>query len=92
VLVLGTGIGGYYVLSGPKSDNKKDADTPTATSPATKVFTGGDQGFVSLKLDQIEIVNHNTKRFRFSFEDEDAVSGLHIACENIDQGSLDLGR
>jgi cytochrome-b5 reductase len=80
--VLGAGIGGYYYVSAPISDSKKDGDAATVAVPAKKVFTGGDQGFVSLKLDQIENVNHNTKRFRFSFEDSDAVSGLNIACEN----------
>ena len=42
-------------------------------------FTGGDQGFISLKLESIENVNHNTKKFRFALSDEDAVSGLHVA-------------
>jgi cytochrome-b5 reductase len=61
---------------------KKAAGELTASAPPKKVFTGGDQGFVSLKLDDIEIVNHNTKRFRFSFEDPDSVSGLNIACKD----------
>jgi cytochrome-b5 reductase len=39
----------------------------------------GDQGFVDLKLEAVEIVNHNTKKFRFSFEDPEAVSGLNVA-------------
>lgn len=42
-------------------------------------FTGGDQGFISLKLDSVENVNHNTKKFRFSLPEEDQVSGLQIA-------------
>lgn len=46
-----------------------------------KVFTGGDQGFVDLKLSDIEILSHNTKRYRFEFEDKEAVSGLHVACK-----------
>ncbi|RDW87606.1 NADH-cytochrome b5 reductase-2 [Coleophoma crateriformis] len=42
-------------------------------------FTGGDQGFISLKLESIENVNHNTKKFRFALPEEDQVSGLQIA-------------
>lgn len=44
-----------------------------------KVFTGGDQGWIDLKLSEIETINHNTKRFRFELPDKEAVSGLHIA-------------
>lgn len=32
-----------------------------------------------MKLDSIENINHNTKKFRFSLPEEDQVSGLHIA-------------
>ncbi|KAL3422126.1 oxidoreductase NAD-binding domain-containing protein [Phlyctema vagabunda] len=42
-------------------------------------FTGGDQGFISLKLDSIENVNHNTKKLRFALPEEDQVSGLQVA-------------
>ena len=45
-----------------------------------KVFTGGDQGFVDLKLSDIEILSHNTKKYRFEFEDKNALSGLQVAC------------
>ena len=45
-----------------------------------KTFTGGDQGFIDLKLADVTIVNHNVKRFRFELPDKDAVSGLHVAC------------
>lgn len=48
-------------------------------SVAKAAFTGGDQGFISLKLESVEIVNHNTKKFRFALPDEDVVSGLKIA-------------
>ena len=44
-----------------------------------KAFTGGDQGFFPLKLDSVENVNHNTKKFRFALPDEDHVSGLNVA-------------
>lgn len=42
-------------------------------------FTGGDQGFISLKLESIENINHNTKKFRFALPEEDQVSGLKVA-------------
>jgi cytochrome-b5 reductase len=48
---------------------------------APKVFTGGEQGFVSLKLESVETLTHNVKKFRFAFDDPNAVSGLNIACE-----------
>lgn len=44
-----------------------------------KALTGGDQGFVSLKLEEVENVNHNTKRFRFKLPEEDMVLGLNVA-------------
>lgn len=42
-------------------------------------FTGGDQGFISLKLESVENINHNTKKFRFALPEEDQVSGLKVA-------------
>jgi hypothetical protein len=41
--------------------------------------TGGDQGFLSLKLDKSEIVNHNTKKLTFLLPEGDMESGLHVA-------------
>merc|ERR1711977_312388 len=46
---------------------------------AKSAFTGGDQGFISLKLDSVENINHNTKKFRFELPEGDQVSGLHVA-------------
>jgi cytochrome-b5 reductase len=66
-------------IEGGIPKKKKESAAPAA--PAPKVFTGGDQGFVSLKLDNVETINHNTKKFRFAFEDPESVSGLVIACE-----------
>lgn len=40
---------------------------------------GADQGFISLALDNVENINHNTKKFRFKFDNPDAVSGLSVA-------------
>ena len=53
------------------------ATSSSATAPVT--FKGGDQGFISLVLDKIENVNHNTKKFRFKLDSEDSVSGLPTA-------------
>jgi cytochrome-b5 reductase len=79
-----TAVVGWYLSRQDWTDRAKEgakeAVDKVKAEPA-KVFTGGDQGFVSLKLDDIEIVNHNTKRLRFTFEDPDAVSGLQIACK-----------
>lgn len=62
--------------------------SPASTTAAPKpVFTGGDQGFVSLKLEQIEKLNHNTKKFRFSLGDDNAVSGMHVACKDDRMGT-----
>ncbi len=44
-----------------------------------KAFTGGEQGFVSLLLSEVETINHNTKRFRFKLPEEGMVSGLTVA-------------
>ena len=48
--------------------------------PAQKTFTGGEQGWVDLKLESVEEINHNTKKFRFALPDKDDVSGLEVAC------------
>jgi cytochrome-b5 reductase len=80
------GLGAWYLnRSGQKAESKAPASKEEAKSvPAkaeapSKVFTGGDQGFIPLVLDQVDDINHNTKRFRFKFDSEDAVSGLTIA-------------
>ena len=69
--IAGAGIGFYRYSTG----------AATAEAPRQKVFVGGDQGFVDLKLANVEQLSHNTKRLRFEFDDKEAVSGLHIACE-----------
>lgn len=82
--------GGYYYYSQTRSG----LSAPTAQAPPSReeektippstdksaVFTGGNQGWVPLKLESVETINHNTKKFRFSLPDKDSVSGLHIAC------------
>lgn len=52
---------------------------PAGAGGVKKALTGGDQGFVSLKLDNVENVNHNTKKFRFKLPEDDMVSGLEVA-------------
>lgn len=55
------------------------ASAPQAASNANGAFTGGEQGFIDLKLDSVEEINHNTKKFRFALPNADDVSGLQIA-------------
>jgi cytochrome-b5 reductase len=87
--------GGYYYYSQGDNASKakntaKEADAKAKEAVGQgkakvegavgkKAFTGGDQGFISLKLDSVESVNHNTKRFRFELPEGDQVSGLQIA-------------
>lgn len=52
---------------------------PSASAPQTTAFSGGDQGFIDLKLESVENINHNTKKFRFALPNKDDVSGLQIA-------------
>lgn len=61
------------------SQESSKAEEATGSVIPKSIFTGGDQGFISLKLASIENVNHNTKKFRFALPEEDAVSGLHVA-------------
>lgn len=62
--------------------NQEETNVPkTAGDRAVKCFKGGDQGFVSLVLMSSEELNHNTKKLRFHLPEEDAVSGLNIACK-----------
>lgn len=63
--------GGYYYL------NSKPAQVPVV--PPKPAFIGGDQGFLSLKVTEVEDINHNTKRLRFELPEKDMVSGLTIA-------------
>jgi cytochrome-b5 reductase len=52
-----------------------------AVKDAPKVFTGGDQGFVKLKLAKSEEVNKNTRHLVFEYDDPTAISGLSTACK-----------
>jgi cytochrome-b5 reductase len=77
---------GYFFLTSrqPRADapasNKEEQNVPAqAGNRAVKCFKGGDQGFISLVLDEVETINHNTKKFRFKLDDADSVSGLNVA-------------
>ncbi|PWY95590.1 NADH-cytochrome b5 reductase [Aspergillus sclerotioniger CBS 115572] len=70
----GLGVGLYRYNS---ATTAATAEAPVVDRP--KVFKGGDQGWFDLKLSEIEVLNHNTKRLRFEFEDKEAVSGLQVA-------------
>ena len=52
---------------------------PVSDAPAPKAFLGGDQGFIDLKLESVEKVNHNVKNFRFALPSDEHVSGLSVA-------------
>lgn len=45
-----------------------------------KVFNG--EGWIDLKVANIETLSHNTKRLRFEFEDKEAIAGLPVACQS----------
>ncbi|KAH7321294.1 hypothetical protein B0I35DRAFT_428991 [Stachybotrys elegans] len=80
VYALGAGAlggAGYWYFSGAPGAEKVAAAAPSA--PVKPAFTGGDQGFISLKLSDVEIVNHNTKIFRFELPEGDMVSGMNVA-------------
>ncbi len=87
-IFVGFGIVRYLV--GPPSEEqareiikareamKQGSDS---SKPAQKTFKGGEQGWVDLKLESVEELNHNTKKLRFALPDKDDVSGLEVACE-----------
>jgi cytochrome-b5 reductase len=89
----GAGIFGYNFLGNSSkqvkseappsqsTEDKKDINASKETAPG-KTFTGGDQGFVDLKLTEIIPYNHNTKRFKFALPDPEHVSGLNVACKS----------
>ena len=68
----------------PKTNQSNSGNLPLASDPKspTATFLGGDQGWVDLKLESVEVLSHNTKKFRFALPSEDAVSGLRVACEH----------
>jgi cytochrome-b5 reductase len=83
--------GAAYIYTTRGQGAAKDAgQAKKAAADAPKVFTGGDQGFVKLKLAESEEFNHNTRRLLFTFDDPNAVSGLTVACKNSIQISHDI--
>ena len=70
-------------LKGAAKDAEEKAKGLTGQAQPGSVgkaaFTGGDQGWISLKLDSVENINHNTKKFRFALPEDDDVSGLKVA-------------
>lgn len=79
---LAAGAGYYYFGGSSAAAEAADAaaaKVKRAAVPAKPAFTGGDQGFISLKLADVENVNHNTKRLRFELPESDQVSGLAVA-------------
>ncbi|KAM5355517.1 hypothetical protein ACJ41O_002163 [Fusarium nematophilum] len=76
---VGIAGAGYWYFSGASAPaSAADVKQAVGAEPK-KAFTGGDQGFLSLKLAEVEIVNHNTKRLRFELPEPDQVSGLTVA-------------
>jgi cytochrome-b5 reductase len=57
----------------------KEAVKAVVEPSGNKAFTGGEQGWIDLKLESVENINHNTKKFRFALPKEDDVSGLEVA-------------
>ncbi|KAK4996657.1 NADH-cytochrome b5 reductase [Elasticomyces elasticus] len=93
-LAAAAGAGGYYFYNtntnshgathesnahGQPASKDEEQNVPAKAADPSKCFTGGDQGFVSLKLESVEQINHNTKKLRFHLPTEDSVSGLSIA-------------
>jgi cytochrome-b5 reductase len=79
---LGVGGVGYYFLnssSEAKLENKAKEELSKISGTPKAAFTGGEQGFVSLLLKDVEVINHNTKRFVFQLPEGDMVSGLQVA-------------
>lgn len=73
------GSGHESAAYGQPASKTEETNIPASTGAVNKAFTGGDQGFVSLKLEHTENINHNTKKLRFALPNEDDVSGLSVA-------------
>ncbi|KAI1090367.1 ferredoxin reductase-like protein [Rostrohypoxylon terebratum] len=77
---VGVAGAGYYFLAGSSKVDSAAAKAKEAVSgPPKKAFTGGDQGFISLLLKDVQIINHNTKKFIFELPEADQVSGMTVA-------------
>lgn len=87
-LAVAAGLGGYTFL-GNKAPASADAPAPKkeAQKLDKRAFTGGDQGFIDLKLKEAKDYNHNTKSFVFELPESDQVSGMNVACKQFDTTS-----
>lgn len=56
------------------------AHAESPSRPTKKVF-GRGPAFLSLELEDAQMVNHNTRRLRFRFSDAEAASGLPLTCK-----------
>ncbi|KAF4125187.1 cytochrome-b5 reductase, partial [Geosmithia morbida] len=88
---------GYWYFAGAgvaaaATANKAAGGDASSKAPPKPALTGD---FVSLKLAEVEDVNHNTKKFRFELPEPDMVSGLTVASAVLakykdSRGHLDL--
>lgn len=74
--VAAASVGAYAIYSYSTSRG-------SLTGEPRKIFPGGP-AFVSLRLNSIEEVNHNTKRLKFELPEENALSGLSLTCKSCD--------
>ncbi|MCJ1309793.1 NADH-cytochrome b5 reductase [Agyrium rufum] len=73
-------------LASTAAKEVKSDDPISANVKASKsAFTGGDQGWIDLKLESVEEINHNTKKFRFALPEKDQTSGLTVASALLTQ-------
>lgn len=75
------GLGAWVAKSFLTRDVYAESPSSPAPSKASKVFSGPFGP--SLRLESSEMVNHNTKRLRFSFPNPDATSGLSLTCKSF---------
>lgn len=86
-LAFAAASGGYFYLrrqsptgqGGAAPPSKEGEKIPAGSASLKKAFTGGEQGFLSLKLEKSEVINHNTKKLTFLLPDSDMESGLPVA-------------
>lgn len=77
----GAAAGGYWYYTSTQGSPvvaAKGASSPVTASGET-AFKGGDQGFLSLKLESVEKINQNTIRMRFDLPESDMKSGIPVA-------------
>jgi cytochrome-b5 reductase len=81
VSALAAGLIGYNFLGTSKNASADAPPKAEAQKLDKRAFTGGDQGFIDLKLREAVDYNHNTKRFVFDLPESDQVSGMNVACK-----------